>query len=252
MRAASVGTTTPLHLVGARSPAIAIGGPVQPFGSYTASDWEQPTYQSVGATGVYPTGLSPLADEIAHLETRMIKNGKYVVPAGWGQTLPAGDLVPGLDIAARLINLNLGVRAISVSTKGSFDTHAGQLPNHHSRLADLDAAITHFYQVLAPTFAGRVTLMTFSEFGRRAKENGSGGTDHGTAAPMLLIGDRVAGGIHGSQPSLTGLDANGNLAVNVDFRSVYASVLQSWLKTTPSSILGASYPTLPLFRAGPG
>ena len=67
-----------------------------------------------------------------------------------------------------------------------------------------------------------------------------------------MIGDRVAGGIHGSQPSLTGLDSNGNLAVNVDFRSVYASVLQSWLKTTPSSILGASYPTLPLFRAGPG
>jgi len=252
MRAASVGTTTPLHLLGARSPAVAIGGPVQPFGSYTDADWEQPTYQSVAATGVYSTGLGALADEIGALETRMITNGKHVAPAAWGHTLPAGDLVPSLDTAARLINLNLGVRVISVATQASFDTHAGQLAAHQSRLADLDAAITRFYQVLSPSFAGRVTLMTFSEFGRRAKENGSGGTDHGTAAPMLLIGDRVAGGMHGSQPSLSGLDSNGNLAVSIDFRSVYASVLQTWLKTTPSPILGATYPTLPLFRAGPG
>jgi uncharacterized protein (DUF1501 family) len=251
MRGAAIGATTPLHLVGTRSKAVSVGWPEVPYGSTTA-DWQQSTFYGVAATGAASTGLGPLADEIGALEQRMITNGRLVRPAGWGTTTPAGDLVPGMDMAARLINLNLGVRVISLATKGSFDTHAGQLAAHRSRLADLDAAIEHFYRLLSPSLAGRVTLMTFSEFGRRAKENGSGGTDHGTASSLLLVGDRVAAGMHGAQPSLDALDGNGNLAVPVDFRSVYASVLQSWLKSTPSSILGASYPTLPLFRAGPG
>ena len=252
MRGAAIGATTPLHLVGARSKAVAIGGPEPPYGSIMTADWQVPTISAVAATGVYSTGLGALADEIGQLEQRMITNGRLVRPVGWGSVLPAGDLVPGMDMAARLINLNLGVRVVSLATEGSFDTHAGQLAAHRSRLTDLDAAIDRFYQVLSPSMAGRVVLLTFSEFGRRAMESGSGGTDHGTAAPMLLVGDRVAGGMHGSQPSLTALDGNGNLAVNVDFRSVYASVLQTWLKTAPSPILGATYPTLPLFRAGPG
>ena len=252
LRAASVGATTPLHLVGARSHAVSIGGPVAPYGSHLGADWQLPVYDGVAATAATPTGLGALADEIGQLEARMVTNGRKVKPAAWGRTLPAGDLVPRLDVAAALINLDLGVRVISVSTGGSFDTHAGQRAAHQTRLFDLDVAIDHFFTKLSPSFAGRVTLLTFSEFGRRARENGAGGTDHGTAGPMLLVGDRVAGGVRGAMPSLTTLDGNGNLAVRVDFRSVYATVLQSWLKVAPASILGATYPTLSLFRAGPG
>ena len=83
----------------------------------------------------------------------------------------------------------------------------------------MSAYFDRFYSMLAPSFAGRVVLMTFSEFGRRAKENGAAGTDHGTAGPMLVVGNRVAGGMYGSLPSLTKLDVNGNLAVTVDFRA---------------------------------
>ena len=78
-------------------------------------------------------------------------------------------------------------------------------------------------------------LMTFSEFGRRVEEDGSAGTDHGTAAPMFVVGDGVAGGLYGAQPSLTNLDNNKNLIRSVDFREVYATVLDGWLRKVPAA-----------------
>jgi uncharacterized protein (DUF1501 family) len=90
--------------------------------------------------------------------------------------------------------------------------------------------------------------MTWSEFGRRVKENGSAGTDHGTAAPMFLLGPPVKGGLYGQQPSLADLD-NGNLKFTTDFRSVYASVLQGYLNAPASELLGGNYEILPLLKA---
>jgi uncharacterized protein (DUF1501 family) len=82
-------------------------------------------------------------------------------------------------------------------------------------------------------------LMTFSEFGRRVAEDGSAGTDHGTAAPMLLVGDGVAGGLYGAQPSLSSLDQNGNMVRAVELREVYATVLEGWLAGPPArEVLG--------------
>ena len=94
--------------------------------------------------------------------------------------------------------------------------------------------------------------MTFSEFGRRPEENGDAGTDHGSAAPLFVIGDNVNGGLHGAQPSLTSLDDDGNLVPAVDFRSVYSDVLQNWLKSDAAGLLGGSYAGLSLFKSGPG
>jgi uncharacterized protein (DUF1501 family) len=82
--------------------------------------------------------------------------------------------------------------------------------------------------------------MAFSEFGRRVKENGSAGTDHGKAGPMFLCGPNVRSGLYGESPSLTALD-QGDLAFKVDFRSVYATVLDKWMQTPSQKILGASY-----------
>jgi uncharacterized protein (DUF1501 family) len=87
-------------------------------------------------------------------------------------------------------------------------------------------------------------MMTWSEFGRRVKENGSQGTDHGTAAPLFAFGPGVNGGIQGSAPDLSHLDQSGNLVFQTDFRSIYATVLQQWLGVDPSTILGGSFPTL--------
>ncbi|HEX2751063.1 MAG TPA: DUF1501 domain-containing protein, partial [Verrucomicrobiales bacterium] len=89
--------------------------------------------------------------------------------------------------------------------------------------------------------ADRVCLMTFSEFGRRVGENASGGTDHGTAAPLFVMGAGVKPGLYGKQPSLTDLD-KGDLKFTTDFRSVYATVLDRWLKAPAEKVLGKAFP----------
>ena len=85
------------------------------------------------------------------------------------------------------------------------------------------------------------------EFGRRPRENQSGGTDHGVAAPMFLFGSRVKEGIHGKHPSLTDLD-QGDLKHAIDFRSVYATVLQNWLDVASKPILGQQFDLLPILK----
>jgi len=93
----------------------------------------------------------------------------------------------------------------------------------------------------------KVVVMTFSEFGRRVSENASGGTDHGTAAPMFVFGAPVKGGVYGGHPSLRPLDLDqGDLKFHTDFRSVYATILSDWLKADSTKILGASFKTMPL------
>jgi len=88
-------------------------------------------------------------------------------------------------------------------------------------------------------------LMTFSEFGRRVAQNGSNGTDHGAAAPMFVLGGGVKPGLFGKYPSLTELN-NGDLIYNLDFRSVYATILEKWLKAPSHLVLGSKFPLLPL------
>jgi uncharacterized protein (DUF1501 family) len=93
----------------------------------------------------------------------------------------------------------------------------------------------------------RVLLMTFSEFGRRVAENASGGTDHGAAAPMFVIGDKVKAGLLGNYPSLAPADLfQGDLKFAVDFRSVYAAVLEDWLRTPSEPVLGKKFTPLAL------
>jgi uncharacterized protein (DUF1501 family) len=96
--------------------------------------------------------------------------------------------------------------------------------------------------------ADRVVLMTWSEFGRRVAENGGKGTDHGAAAPIFVVGKPVKGGVFGEQPSLTSTVDSGNLKYNVDFRSVYQSLIRDWLQADPTAVLGASFPELPIIQ----
>jgi len=93
-----------------------------------------------------------------------------------------------------------------------------------------------------------VLVATWSEFGRRPKENASGGTDHGAAAPLILIGDPVKGGMYGQLPSLGNLDA-GNLRFTTDFRAVYATLLDRWLMADANRLLGAGYDRLGFLAA---
>jgi uncharacterized protein (DUF1501 family) len=163
-------------------------------------------------------------------------------------TYPTSSLANHLKLAAQLIDAGLGARLFYVTHDG-FDTHAGQLPVHANLLRDVSDSITAFYRDLAARGQrDRVLIMTFSEFGRRGHENGSQGTDHGSGAPMLLIGGRVRSGLVGDHPRLNNL-ANGNLPHTIDFRQVYASVLDQWLGVPSRQVLGQAFAPVEIFRA---
>ena len=162
---------------------------------------------------------------------------------------PATGLATRLKLAAQLIDAGTGARLFYVSQDG-YDTHSGQGAKagaHANLLTELSGAIGAFMADLsARGQADRVCVMTFSEFGRRAHENGSQGTDHGSAAPMFLIGGKVKAGLVGLPPDLTKLD-NGNIAHTTDFRRVYAAVLQNWLGLDARAVLGREFAPLGVF-----
>nr|BCX01929.1 MAG: hypothetical protein KatS3mg041_1975 [Bacteroidota bacterium] len=140
----------------------------------------------------------------------------------------ADSLSRSLAIVARLIAGGLSTRLYLVQ-QGGYDTHALQANTHTNLLRTLAGAVRAFYEDLrALGCADRVVLMTFSEFGRRPRENGSAGTDHGTAAPLFVVGRAVQGGILGPRPNLAQLDATGNLYYHIDFRQVYSTILRDW------------------------
>ena len=145
-------------------------------------------------------------------------------------TYPDNDISNQFKIVARLIKGFLGTKVYMVTLDG-FDTHANQPQRHQQLMTDLTEAVANFYQDLtAGGVAQDVLAMTISEFGRRAQENASSGTDHGAASTMLLFGEGLNGnGFVGTHPDLNNLDENGNLQFTTDYRTVYASVLEDWL-----------------------
>jgi uncharacterized protein (DUF1501 family) len=154
------------------------------------------------------------------------------------------QLAAALQLASELITTGTGVKLLHV-TLGGFDTHYTELSRHDDLMGYLDQALGAFFQDLDKhQMADRVLVATWSEFGRRPRENASGGTDHGAAAPLLLIGNPVKGGMYGEAPSLASLDATGNLRYSVDFRSVYQEILGGHLGADPKEILGATFDRL--------
>lgn len=147
---------------------------------------------------------------------------------------PKSGLGRNLEWIARLIKGELDSKVYYTSL-GGFDTHDNQLPLHQRQLRLLDEAVSGFYKDIKQAgLLNEITLVIFSEFGRRVKDNGNG-TDHGTAAPMIVIGGGVRGSILGSFPNLDNLVA-GDLQHDIDFRSVYASLLINKLDFDPSKI----------------
>lgn len=157
----------------------------------------------------------------------------------------------GLDLRkiAALIKADMPAHLYYVSYAGNvFDTHVHQLDLHTRILTYSSDALRAFIEDLGRIGRGKdVTVMVFTEFGRRVPENASKGTDHGTATPVFVLGDRVKGGFYGSPPSLTELD-DGNLRYTTDFRRVYASLIKEWLGyPDPASLLRGEFETLGMF-----
>ena len=157
---------------------------------------------------------------------------------------PAGQLGNSLKLVARLIGGGLSTRVFYVS-QGGYDTHSNQTGAHDRLLRELGDSVKAFVDDLkAQGNLDRVLLMTFSEFGRRVAENASGGTDHGAGSLMFMAGSKIKAGLLGKYPSLAPGDlVNGDLDHHVDFRSVYAGILERWLKTPPAPILGRPFKT---------
>jgi len=169
-----------------------------------------------------------------------------------GAPYPNTSFAKGLQVLAEVIVQGLGLR-VGYVTLGGFDTHAAQdngqggqtaqaAGTHTRLLTELSEGVAAFYgDLVAHGMADNVVIMTWSEFGRRVHENASLGTDHGTAAPLFVLGNAVQGGVYGEPPDLGDLDHAGNLVHTVDFRSVYATVLDRWLGAPAAGVLGGSF-----------
>ena len=194
------------------------------------------------------------ADSLSQVGQDAINSSNVLqtVGAGYvtGGSYPVGTLGAGLLLIAQIINANVGARILYI-TVGGFDNHATENSDHDPLLTTVSEGIKAFFDDLdAHGKSHDVLLMTWSEFGRRVQDNGSNGTDHGTAGAHFVIGDAVKPGIYGGPPNLSSLDSNGNRTIQNDFRGYYGTILQDWLGADAAAVLGSGYPNLGFLNRG--
>ena len=169
---------------------------------------------------------------------------------------PQGQFGNGVAAAAQVVAsqnnkivANAGGVPVICLTLGSFDTHQNQLSSHANLLRQLAEGMAALKSALTELGAwDRTLVMTFSEFGRRAKQNSSGGTDHGTAAPHFVAGGAVRGGLYGQAPDLSRLDSNQNVVHTTDFRQMYTTVAQQWWGVNAETVVRGKFETLKFLR----
>ncbi len=241
VRAVAIGNQLPTALAGGEQSGVAVPS----FGGFTffdGSDRDPASEPYRLHEAFLQFGDAALTDPPAQAllasQQATVKAVRAIQKLADPQAQPPATLADKVSMATKLLASDLGVEIAMVSI-GGFDNHAAQKPNHPKLLTQVDDAIDRFVTDAAATGRpGDYLLMTFSEFGRRVEENSSG-TDHGTAAPLFVVGDAVAGGLYGEQPSLTDLDDNKNLIRTVDFREVYGTILDGWFRKVPSAgVLG--------------
>ena len=153
---------------------------------------------------------------------------------------PQSGLANQLKTIGAMIRAEMPTR-VYYASMGGFDTHGGQAGTHANLMRQLGDAVRAFQRDLREQRNdARVLTMVFSEFGRRVRQNASGVTDHGTAAPVFLVGPSLTAGVAGGHPSLTYLD-QGDLKYGIDFRSVYAGILEDWMKAPSDKILRGTF-----------
>ena len=239
----ALGDTLPAALVSSHIDVPAIGA-LGAFAYNTGRDLASKQSAGVLYDGA-KAGQSPYLQMIADTAREAYHGGDTLRAkvAGYSTTVtyPTDGFSQQLKLAAQLIGTDAGTKIVFVSL-GSFDTHSGQRIQQDRLLGYLATGLSAFYNDLAAHGnAKRVLAMTFSEFGRRVTQNSSNGTDHGTAAPVFVVGGDIKGGIYGDHPSLTDLDSGGNLKFGTDFRSVYATVIEKWLGRNPADVLNGTF-----------
>jgi len=212
-----------------------------------ASDNSGGSIAAISGPGARPKGSTLDFLERTALDAQMSSDQIRAISARTENkaTYPGSQLGSSLKLVAKLIGGGLPTRVFYVS-QGGYDTHTNQVPTQARLLKDLGDSVKSFTDDMkAQGNMQRVLVMTFSEFGRRVSDNANGGTDHGAAAPMFVIGDKLKAGLLGQYPSLAPADLyQGDVKYNVDFRCVYAAVLENWLKTKSEPVLGRKFPPL--------
>jgi uncharacterized protein (DUF1501 family) len=248
------GQGVPLHLRGTQTDVTDLprnGGAL--YGSDRSEQRDQRMYRAIrqmGAEDNRPTWVNRVGQNNA-----LSIDAAQAVSSVFRNDLPDGRLLADMVLAARVVNLNLGTRVLNV-WQGGYDTHDNQIGSnsavgdHADLLTELDTSLDSFFNTLSPAMAERVVVMVYSEFGRRVEPNGSNGTDHGTANHVFFAGRRVKGGLYGDPPPLRNLDDRGDLRVSMDFRQLYATVLEDVLAASPADVLGRNYQTVDLFGSG--
>ena len=183
---------------------------------------------------VRPVSLNPAVAHVSQIQHQLFSAGKQLAtkinnkPKNTGVRFSKGVFGHSLESVAEMIISGIDAPVYKV-TQGGFDTHAGQRGSQDNGLYHLANGLASFQNAMQR--AGKwddILVVTYSEFGRRAKENRAGGTDHGTASSHMILGGKVNGGIYGRHPDFSRLDKNGNVHHTVDFRSIYATIAQQW------------------------
>jgi uncharacterized protein (DUF1501 family) len=181
----------------------------------------------------------------AYAAANEFERKQLAAPSSGGKDYPDTPLGERLKLISQIVKSGSQAR-VFYTIQGGYDTHSAQLYTHSRLLREFSGAIKSFIDDLkAAKLDDRVLVLAFSEFGRRVKENDSQGTDHGTAGPVFLAGTPVRGGLVGGAPNLTDLDGgdlnSGDLKMQLDFRQVYAAILEDWLAIESKGILGGSF-----------
>ena len=244
MLAISLGSVLPPMLAGTKlsGSALPLGGLVIPRGALATqciqlSKSARADSKLMAAAATSMRNLFNLSTSI----TPILKSPAPVAPdlptVNGGNAGGDSNLTQQLNVVAKLIAAGSPTKVWSVSL-GGFDTHANEANAQAELLGVVSQSLARFMnQLKSTTRLDDVSVMVYSEFGRRVKGNASQGTDHGTSGPMFVIGEKVKGGFYGDQPSLSKL-VNGDLAITTDFRDVYATVLESILKSPAEQTLG--------------
>jgi uncharacterized protein (DUF1501 family) len=185
--------------------------------------------EAAAEVGIVRRALAPLRDSNG--------NAGYTSPVTYPKSADS-DFPQRLAGLAAMLARGLPLRCVALTSDTQFDTHSAQQATFDSGLSLIADSLLAFQSDLeARGLAERVLVHVWSEFGRRAEENGSKGIDHGAAGASLLMGTRVNGTMIGEWPGLTRLDSNGNLRENVDFRSVYCSLLEQWFGADAGAVI---------------
>lgn len=246
LRALAVGFQVPRYMRGDKTSAAAVQG----TSPSAIPLLEGPSGQAYSALAGIPdayhqlSGVQGNARDLLAVRSSLAQHQNNGAPAAGGAAPTpgaAGQLGPQLDDIAALIKSGLPTRVYG-AVLGGFDTHAREEGTHEALMSEVDTAIGGLFDALKGSpYADQVVVMTFSEFGRRAAENGSGGSDHGAGSVLFVAGTPVKGGVYGGIPDLKNLDSNGDIKAAVDFRQVYAEVTEKALGADANEVVGKGF-----------